>query len=323
MLASAEEASLKLFRQLLHEQRWMIPEVELCEQLKPKSSREWTTLKAIMRTKEFPPTGKPATIQWWMNPRKPILSNGYMKTLNPETPCPDAVRPEAVIPEGLDPKPLGLLDIGIVNRKQLRKMSLDELGELGPGELASLGSGLGSDLGFDELHSLGTGLHLLELLDLPFGRLPTTNCEADKHWRAVLATGNIVKTSSRNGTCSLCHRDWMGLTEHHLQPRQYVATQDMTENERMAALSSTTFLCWPCHSVIHYNINNWDLGAHYNTPKKLKEHPRNAEWLAWAKKQTVESLSRLSNIRWYAPILLPLHPIVSFYPFSHALVNLK
>ncbi|KAF6839395.1 HNH endonuclease [Colletotrichum plurivorum] len=286
VLATAEESSAELL-QSIRPRSWGLPDEEIRKPDEAPREPEWTTLEAMLHQNEFPATAKTTRIQWNMNPRSPRLKKWPRY-------------PRKLRPEELDPKPLGLRDIGKVNRRQLRKLCLDKLGELGPDELASLGPGLGSGLGLDERPSLGTGLRLLELLDRPFGRVLTTNCEADKtdmHWRAVLAIGSRVHTW-KNGTCSLCERDSGVLTEHHLQPRQYVATQDMPESERTAALSSTTLLCWPCHSVIHYHITNRDLGAHYNTLEKLKQHPRNADWLAWAKKQTMKSLSRLSDFRW-------------------------
>lgn len=309
VLTTAEESSAELL-QLLRQRWWILPDEEIRKPNGAQREPEWTTLKAMLRQKEFPPTAKTARIQWHINPRRPRLTR-----------WPRDLR--KLSPEALDPKPMGLLDLDMVKRTELRKLRLNELGELAPDELASLGP----SLALKELPSLGTGLRLLELLGQPSGRLLTTNCEVadktDRHWRAVLAIWSVINTSTRDGTCSLCEREWAGLTEHHLQPRQYVAKQDMTEDERTTALESTAWLCWPCHAAIHYNINNWDLGAHYNTPEKLKEHPRNADWLAWAKKQTVEELSRMSDLRRYAPILIALSLIVSVYHFGYALVNLR
>lgn len=212
--------------------------------------QQFTPLKALLRSKEFPPTGRSQRMEWRLNPNAPDMYNLYYGW--------PGLRRARGTPELMDPEPPRF-----------------------PRLLTHPHSGLPTH-------------RLQELIRHPIQHLPTTDpkvaAERDKRWRAMLSSQYETGINGRNGKCSLCDRECSHLTKHHLQPKQYVRKQIMAQRERPSTIRSSTWLCWPCHTAIHYNITNYDLGTYYNTPEMLKCHPGNIEWLAWSKQYTDEEL---------------------------------
>lgn len=70
-------------------------------------------------------------------------------------------------------------------------------------------------------------------------------------------------------TCSICGRDNISMTKHHLNP----------DNKN----GLITFVCRPCHNQIHAVFKNYELKQEYNTPKKIRKADRMKEFIEWIK----------------------------------------
>ncbi|WP_026690969.1 HNH endonuclease [Alteribacter aurantiacus] len=76
------------------------------------------------------------------------------------------------------------------------------------------------------------------------------------------------------GSCELCKREGVRLTEHHLIPR-----------EEGGAHLDTAMLCQPCHKQIHNLYTNQELAIRLDTIERLQDDEKIKKFLKWIKKQ--------------------------------------
>jgi hypothetical protein len=87
--------------------------------------------------------------------------------------------------------------------------------------------------------------------------------------------------------CELCGRiTKRGVTAHHLIPRTLHSNKWFKKRFTREQMRQTIDVCRDCHSAIHHLApDEKDLGRHYNTVEKLRNHPELANFLAWVQKQ--------------------------------------
>ncbi len=90
-----------------------------------------------------------------------------------------------------------------------------------------------------------------------------------------------------DGGCALCgRRTKRGLTKHHLIPRTCHSNKWFRKRFSRQEMQVTIDVCRDCHSAIHRLApKEKELGRYYNTPQKLREHPKLAAFLSWVRKQ--------------------------------------
>lgn len=87
--------------------------------------------------------------------------------------------------------------------------------------------------------------------------------------------------------CALCGRvTKRGTTEHHLIPRTCHRNKWFQKNFTREQMRTTIAVCRDCHRAIHdLAPDEKELGRHYNTVEKLREHPQLSRFLEWVQKQ--------------------------------------
>ncbi|QOQ56043.1 HNH endonuclease [Bacillus amyloliquefaciens] len=93
---------------------------------------------------------------------------------------------------------------------------------------------------------------------------------------------------SAEGTCELCGRHHVRLTEHHLTPKEEGGT-----------FLPTAMLCIPCHKQIHALYTNQELAARLAGIEELRRDPKLARFVKWIRKQPPKKLvkTKKSNER--------------------------
>ncbi|MGM9927228.1 MAG: HNH endonuclease [Bacillus sp. (in: firmicutes)] len=86
------------------------------------------------------------------------------------------------------------------------------------------------------------------------------------------------------GTCELCERANVILTEHHLTPREMGGT-----------FLPTAQLCISCHNQIHALYSNEELANRLSTISSLQMDEQLSKFLKWIKKQPSEKLPRIKK----------------------------
>lgn len=92
------------------------------------------------------------------------------------------------------------------------------------------------------------------------------------------------KAKKQVGTCTLCLREEVETTVHHLTPR-----------EMGGAFLATANLCIPCHKQIHALYTNEELALRLHTIPLLQDDPQIKKYLAWIKKQPSSKLSKVKK----------------------------
>ena len=87
--------------------------------------------------------------------------------------------------------------------------------------------------------------------------------------------------------CELCLRFVKkGTTEHHLIPRTCHKNRWFKKNFSRQQMAKTALLCRECHSEVHHQIpSEKELGRHWNTIERLKEHEGMRRFLTFIQKQ--------------------------------------
>lgn len=85
--------------------------------------------------------------------------------------------------------------------------------------------------------------------------------------------------------CSLCSRECVLLTFHHLIPKTLHSKKWYKKNFSIEELNSGVKLCEDCHEAIHDFISEKELGKKFNSIKALKSHPKVKNFITWIKKQ--------------------------------------
>ena len=90
-----------------------------------------------------------------------------------------------------------------------------------------------------------------------------------------------------NSPCALCHRvTKTGTTKHHLIPRTCHSNKWFKKQFSREEMLVTIDLCRDCHKALHRLVpDEKEIGRTYNTVARLKDHPKVAKYLAWARKQ--------------------------------------
>lgn len=86
------------------------------------------------------------------------------------------------------------------------------------------------------------------------------------------------------GVCTLCDRAVSTLTEHHAHPRfngRRHGPPGLTEEQ----LERCIPLCFPCHSLSHYIMDNETMGMSFHSAELLRTHPRITAWINWVVQQ--------------------------------------
>jgi len=85
--------------------------------------------------------------------------------------------------------------------------------------------------------------------------------------------------------CSLCGRT-RELTFHHLIPRKFHSNNWFTKRFSKDEMKHRGIdLCSDCHSFIHRQYSNKELGRIYNTKESLLENEKVQKFINWVKKQ--------------------------------------
>ncbi|MBD0405721.1 HNH endonuclease [Bacillus sp. 1021] len=91
---------------------------------------------------------------------------------------------------------------------------------------------------------------------------------------------------SAEGTCELCGRRHVRLTEHHLTPKEEGGT-----------FLPTAMLCIPCHKQIHALYTNRELAARLAGIEELRHDPKLARFVKWIRKQPPEKLVKTKKAK--------------------------
>ena len=93
------------------------------------------------------------------------------------------------------------------------------------------------------------------------------------------------EAAQQPGTCQLCARDWLPLTEHHLWPRdvhkKYLKRHLMTPADRLQKIH----ICRQCHTHLHKTFDNETLADDYHSLDSLLQHEAIQRWITYARKQ--------------------------------------
>ena len=85
------------------------------------------------------------------------------------------------------------------------------------------------------------------------------------------------------GTCELCGRTEIALTEHHLIPR--ARHNKAVRRDYGGDRNKVAMICRPCHSQIHGLFTEKELERKYSTIELLKAHPDVIKWIEWVSKR--------------------------------------
>lgn len=96
------------------------------------------------------------------------------------------------------------------------------------------------------------------------------------------------------GICSLCSREEIYLTFHHLIPKTLHSKKWYKKNFSVEELNSGVDLCEDCHEAIHDFITEKELGKKFNSIKALMSHSKVKKFVSWIKKQ---KKSRIKTFR--------------------------
>lgn len=83
------------------------------------------------------------------------------------------------------------------------------------------------------------------------------------------------------GTCALCGRAGIEVTQHHLVPRMAHRQTRVRRKFGREERQETAALCRPCHRNVHNVLSEKELADHYHTLAKLAAHPEVAKFTAW------------------------------------------
>lgn len=96
-------------------------------------------------------------------------------------------------------------------------------------------------------------------------------------------------TETSDPICALCGRpipDGVPQSQHHLIPRL-----------RGGKGGPTVLLHHLCHREIHATLSENELAREWNTPEKLRAHPRLEKFIRWIRKRPPEFNSRVPGKR--------------------------
>ncbi|TMW70631.1 HNH endonuclease [Alteribacter natronophilus] len=79
---------------------------------------------------------------------------------------------------------------------------------------------------------------------------------------------------NHRGTCELCQREGVRLTEHHLIPKEEGGT-----------FLETVMLCPPCHRQIHNLYTNREIALRLGSIERLRDDDKIRKFLKWIRKQ--------------------------------------
>ena len=85
------------------------------------------------------------------------------------------------------------------------------------------------------------------------------------------------------GTCELCRRENLVLTDHHLVPR--ARHNRRVRRDLGADRNRTAALCSSCHRQVHKLFTEKELERSYHTLELLLAHPAVLEWVGWVGKR--------------------------------------
>ncbi|WP_210330510.1 hypothetical protein [Aliikangiella sp. G2MR2-5] len=99
------------------------------------------------------------------------------------------------------------------------------------------------------------------------------------------AIKRVEKLRDKNGACELCGQ-LKPLTFHHLIPRSCHSNKWFNKHYSKETMRLTGIdVCRPCHSFIHRQFSEKELGRNFNTLEKLKQEPVISKYLCWARKR--------------------------------------
>ena len=81
--------------------------------------------------------------------------------------------------------------------------------------------------------------------------------------------------------CKLCENEVEITTKHHLIPRTLHRNKWFKKNYEKSQLHQTVDFCKNCHQEIHRLIPEKEMGKHFNTIDKLREHENVKKYLSW------------------------------------------
>ena len=87
------------------------------------------------------------------------------------------------------------------------------------------------------------------------------------------------------GICTLCSRESVHLTYHHLIPKTLHSKKWYKKTYSDDRLQSGVDLCVDCHEAVHDFISEKKLGKSFNTLPLLQEHPKIVKFVGWVRKQ--------------------------------------
>jgi len=86
--------------------------------------------------------------------------------------------------------------------------------------------------------------------------------------------------------CALCGRN-RELTFHHLIPRTCHSNQWFLKRySRHEMRQRGTMVCRPCHTFIHQQYGEKELGRRFNTLETLQAEPVVQRFVAWTRRQS-------------------------------------
>ncbi|WP_119393587.1 hypothetical protein [Salinibius halmophilus] len=95
-------------------------------------------------------------------------------------------------------------------------------------------------------------------------------------------TTPAIRLPEKPDACELCQRTGVALTRHHLIPRSLHSKKWVRKMfDRNERISSTAWLCRPCHNHIHAEISEKDMARHYHSIERLRSVDRIAEFAHW------------------------------------------
>ena len=87
------------------------------------------------------------------------------------------------------------------------------------------------------------------------------------------------------GKCSLCERDSVEITAHHLIPKTTHTNKYSKKNFTTSEMSKTVDLCRSCHKMVHATFDEKELARSYNTIELLKKSDVVYNFIKWIQKQ--------------------------------------
>lgn len=83
--------------------------------------------------------------------------------------------------------------------------------------------------------------------------------------------------------CTLCTRESIQITRHHLIPRTRHSNKRVQKMFTREQMNTVIPICRPCHSQIHALFSEKELEHNYHTLETVQSHPRMVDFIDWIK----------------------------------------